>query len=87
MFARKESMKFNIVWEDCIQEEARVANREAQLKEDDQFLSTHTKRGIIQSNFKKEIHKDSQPPRSSKGQEETIQEETTPTFNVSIVTR
>ena len=27
--ARKESMKFDIVWEDCIQEEARVANREA----------------------------------------------------------
>ena len=27
MCVRKESMKFNIVWEDCIQEEARVANR------------------------------------------------------------
>ena len=25
--ARKETMKFDIVWEDCIQEEARVANR------------------------------------------------------------
>ena len=25
--AKKESMKFDIVWEDCIQEEARVANR------------------------------------------------------------
>ena len=29
-------MKFYIVWEDCIQEEARVGNREALLKEDDQ---------------------------------------------------
>ena len=27
--ARKESMMFDIVWEDCIQEEARVANRES----------------------------------------------------------
>ena len=33
--ARKESMKFDIVWEDCIQEEARVANIEALLREDD----------------------------------------------------
>ena len=27
MCARKESMNFDIVWEDCIQEEARVSNR------------------------------------------------------------
>ena len=27
MCAGKESMKFDNVWEDCIQEEARVANR------------------------------------------------------------
>ena len=33
--SRKEGMKFDIVWEDCIQEEARVANREYILKEDD----------------------------------------------------
>ena len=32
MCAKKESMKFDIVWEDCIQEEARVANREALIK-------------------------------------------------------
>ena len=30
--SRKESMKFDNVWEDYIQEEARVANREALLK-------------------------------------------------------
>ena len=40
---RKESMKFNIVREDCIQEKARVANREALLREDDQALAIHTK--------------------------------------------
>ena len=43
MCARKESMKFDIVWEDCIQEEARVANREALLKENDKALATYTK--------------------------------------------
>ena len=41
--AIKESMKFDIVWEYCIQEEVRVANREYLLKEDDQALVTHTK--------------------------------------------
>ena len=44
MCARKESLKFDVVWEDCIQEETRVANREALLKEYDQALTTHTKR-------------------------------------------
>ena len=43
MCARKESMKFDIVWEYYIQEETRVANKEALLKVDDQALATHTK--------------------------------------------
>ena len=51
-------MKFDIVWEDCIQEEARVANREALLREDDQALATHTKERK-HSNFKKSNHKHS----------------------------
>ena len=55
-------MKFDIVWEDFIQEEARVANREALLKEDDQALATHTKRKK-QSNFKKDSHKEYRPPK------------------------
>ena len=55
MCARKESMKFDIVWEDCIQKEARVANREALLREYDQALYIHTK-WIKQSNFKKSNH-------------------------------
>ena len=63
MCARKESMKFDVVWEDCIQEETRVANREALLKEDDQALATHTKKRISQSNFKRRNFKESQPPR------------------------
>ena len=44
MCARKESMKFDIVWENFIQEETRVENMEALLKADDQALATHTKR-------------------------------------------
>ena len=63
MCSKKKIMKFDIVWEDCIQEEARVSNREALLKKYDQALATHTKGVRIQSNFKKEIHKESQPPK------------------------
>ena len=54
-------MKFYIVWEDCIQEEARVANREALLREYDRALATHTKEEINQTSrrvniaFKEEI--------------------------------
>ena len=51
--------KFDIVWEYCIQEEARVDNKEALLREDDQALAIHTK-GRKQSNFKKDIHKPSE---------------------------
>ena len=36
-------MKFDIVWEDYIQEESRVANGEALIKEDDQALAIHVK--------------------------------------------
>ena len=56
--ARKESMKFDIVWEDCIQEETRVDNIEGLLREDDQALAIHTK-GRKQSNFKHGNHKPS----------------------------
>ena len=55
-------MELDIVWENCIQEEARVANREALFREDDQALATHT-RIITQSNFKKDSHKEFRPPK------------------------
>ena len=61
MCAKMESMKFDVVWDDCIQEETRVANREALLKEDDQALATHTKRRS-QPNFKKGNKREHQPP-------------------------
>ena len=57
-------MNFYVVWEDCIQEETRVENREALLKEDDQSLATHTKRSRCQTNFKRRTFKESPPPRT-----------------------
>ena len=51
-------MIFDIVWEDYIQEEARVSNIEALYREDDQALAIYTKERK-QSNFKKGNHKPS----------------------------
>ena len=79
-------MKFDIVWEDYIQEEARVANREALLKEDDQALATHTRRRR-QSNFKKDTHKEYRPPKKFQRKRENSRRKTTPNINVIIVIR
>jgi hypothetical protein len=50
--ARKEKLHFDSLWEECVQEEARVANREALLSRDeDQALATHTKGGRKKSYF------------------------------------
>ena len=87
MCAKKESMKFDVVWEDCIQEETTVEIREALLKEDDQSLAIHTKRRRSQSNFKRRNFKESQPPRRIQKVRELLQVEITPIFNVFIVTR
>ena len=51
-------MKFDIVWEDYIQEKDTVANIESLLREYDQAPSIHTK-GTKKSNFKKSSHKPS----------------------------
>jgi hypothetical protein len=52
--ARKEKLKFDSLWEECIQEESRVSNREALLSRDeDQSLATHTKGGRKKSYFHK----------------------------------
>jgi phosphorylcholine metabolism protein LicD len=60
--ARKEKLKFDSVWEECIQEESRVANQEALLSRyEDQALATHTKGGRKKSYFRKETHKESHP--------------------------
>jgi hypothetical protein len=48
--AKKEKLKFDSFWEECIQEESRVANQEDLLSRDeDQTLATHTKGGIKNS--------------------------------------
>ena len=72
MCAGKESMKFDVVWEDCIQEETRVENREALLKEHDQALSTHTRRRRIQPNFNKRNKRKYQPPRKFQKTRESL---------------
>jgi hypothetical protein len=42
--ARTEKLKFDSLWEECIQEKTRVVNREVLLaRDDDQALATHTK--------------------------------------------
>ena len=63
--ARKEKLRFDSIWEECVQE-ARVANREAiLLRDEDQALAAHAKEGKRRSHFKKEthLHKESHPPR------------------------
>jgi hypothetical protein len=60
--ARTEKLKFDSLWEECIQEETRLANREALLaRDEDQALATHTKGGRKKSYFQKETYKESQP--------------------------
>jgi hypothetical protein len=50
--ARTKKLKFDGLWEECIKEETRVANREALLERDqDQALDTHTKGGRNKSYF------------------------------------
>ena len=54
---RKEKLQFDILWEECVQEEARVANREVVLlRDEDQFLAAHAKGRKKKSHFKKETH-------------------------------
>jgi hypothetical protein len=58
---RKEKLHFDSLWEECVYEEARVANREALLSiDEDQALTTHTKGGRKRFYFQKETHKESQ---------------------------
>jgi hypothetical protein len=64
--ARKEKLKFNSLWEECIQEETRVVNREALLaRDDDQALATHTKGGRKKPYLKRETHREPQPSNKS----------------------
>jgi hypothetical protein len=59
--ARKEKLKFENLWEECMQEETRVENHEVLLaRDDDQALAAHTKGGRKKPYFQKEIHEEPQ---------------------------
>jgi hypothetical protein len=54
IFARKDKLHFDNLWEECVQEEARVADKEAILSRDEnQALNSHTKGGMKMSYFQK----------------------------------
>jgi hypothetical protein len=59
--ARKEKLQFDSLWEECVQEEARVTNQEAVLRDEDQALVAHAKGGKKKFHFQKEtyFHKES----------------------------
>ena len=80
-------MNFDVIWEDCIQEDTRVENREALLKEDDQDLATHTKRRRIQYNLRGEISRSFNLLEESKEQGKILQIKTTLVIDVFIVIR
>ena len=61
--ARKESIQFDVLWKKCVQEEARIANREELIRDDGHDLATHTRRRRGKPHFKKETHKESQTPK------------------------
>ena len=45
IFSRRKLIKFSRLWEDCTQEEARLVEREEKLRDDDQALVAHTRKG------------------------------------------
>ena len=44
IYARKKLVKFSRLWEDCSQEEARIATREEKMASEDQALIVDTKK-------------------------------------------
>ena len=61
--ARKEIIQFDILWEECVQEESRVRNQEALLRDDDQAIVSHARRRTGKPHFNKETNKESHPPK------------------------
>ena len=60
--ARKEKLQFDSLWEECVQEEARVANQEVLLlRDEDQSLVAHAKDGKRKFHFQKETHFHKEP--------------------------
>jgi hypothetical protein len=64
--ARKEKLQFDSLWEECIREESRVANRKALLSRKKSYFQKEThKESHPQNKF---THKESQPRRFQKFQ-------------------
>jgi hypothetical protein len=64
IWARKKKLHFDSLWEECIQEETIIANKESILSRDEyQALTAHTKGRRKRSYFHKETHQNrSLPP-------------------------
>ena len=60
----RKLIKFSRLWEDCTQEEARLVAREDKLRDDDQDLVAHTRKG----KSKKEPSSPKKPQKSKKNQ-------------------
>ena len=54
--ARKKLVKFNRLWEECSQEESRIAAREEKMGSEDQALTVHSKKTIRNSHHPKGKH-------------------------------
>jgi hypothetical protein len=59
--SRRKLIKFSRLWEDCTQEEARLVAREEKLRDNDQDLASHTRKGKS-----KEEPSSSKKPQKSK---------------------
>jgi hypothetical protein len=66
--SRRKLTKFNRLWEDCTQEEARLAAREEKLVDDDQALAAHAGKGKSKKEDHSHCHKKSH--KSHKGQKD-----------------
>jgi hypothetical protein len=69
--AKKDKLQFDSLWEECVKEEERVANKEAILREDeDQYITSHTNkgRGKRETHFHKENHSHKEPHSPKKFQ-------------------
>jgi hypothetical protein len=66
IFSRRKLSKFNRLWEDCTQEEAKLEARKEKIESnEDQTLTTHTRKG--KNKKKVQSHKKFQKPH--KGQD------------------
>src|SRR5229473_1083569 len=54
--ARKKLVKFSRPWEECSQEEARIAAREEKMGSEDQALTVHSKKGRGESHHHQGKH-------------------------------